>query len=118
MGSSISLTRALVDPGADDTILPFDIAKVLGLTLLPSTSHAMRWRGQRFGLRFGVVELELTDDSGDSIRWPATVAFTAANVRYPLLGMAGCLEFLDATFFGKDHMLELEPNASFPIITP
>jgi hypothetical protein len=74
----------------------------------------MRWRGQTYGLRYGSVELELVDDLGNALRWPATVAFTVANVRYPLLGIAGCLEYLDVKFLGKDRALELEPNALLP----
>jgi hypothetical protein len=115
-GSFVSFGRALVDPGADDTIFPFDVATVLGIPLLVTTGHAMRWRGQRFLLHFGVVQLELIDDAGSALRWPATVAFTAANVRYPLLGIAGCLEFLDVRFLGMDRMMELAANASFPVV--
>lgn len=59
VGTSVSLGRALVDPGADDTILPFDLATLLGVPFLTATGHALRWRGQRFILRFGVIELEL-----------------------------------------------------------
>ena len=100
-GSSLAFGRALVDPGADDTLFPLDVATYLGIPLLPATGHAMRWRGQRSALRFGTVELAFVDDDGNTIRWPATVAFTVAGVRYPLLGVAGCLEFFDAKFLGK-----------------
>jgi hypothetical protein len=78
----------------------------------------MTWRGQRFALRFGLVELELADDAGQVLRWQATVAFTAANIRYPLLGNAGCLQFMNTKFLGLDHAVELEPNPSFPAIGP
>jgi len=105
-----------MDSGADDTILPVDVATVFGIAMLPATGHGMRWRGQQFSLRYGRVELELVGDAGNSLRWPATVAFTAANVRYPLLGIAGCLEFLDARFLGKDQFLELEANLSLPTL--
>lgn len=115
-GTSLFIYRALVDSGADDTIFPMDVATTLGIPLLTATGHAMRWGGQRFSLRFGVVELETADQSGATLRWRATVAFTSANVRYPLLGLCGCLEFLDAKFFGSDHALELELNSSIPVI--
>jgi hypothetical protein len=105
--------RALLDPGSDDTVLPLHLATVLGLALLPQTAHGMRWRGQRHQLRFGHVELELIDDGGIAIRWAATVGFTAAGLKYPLLGMCGCLEFLDAKFLGSDRAVEVEPNAAF-----
>jgi hypothetical protein len=113
-GVSLSFGKALVDPGADDTIFPFDVVSLLGVSVLPSTGHAMRWQGQRFPLRYARVELELVDDQGSALRWPAVVAFTTAAMRYPLLGVAGCLEFFDVKFLGAGHEVEFEPNSSFP----
>lgn len=110
----LTFGRALVDPGADDTVLPIDIAELLAVSLYPATSHSLRWRGQRYLLRYGDVKLELVDDEGNVLAWPATVGFTAAPVRYPLLGICGCLEFLDATFRGAERIIELQPNLSFP----
>src|SRR5687768_12769579 len=55
----VSFGRALVDSGADDTILPLDVANLLGISLLPPSGHSMRWRGQSFALRFGNVNLQL-----------------------------------------------------------
>jgi hypothetical protein len=74
----------------------------------------MRWRGQRYALRFGPMELALMDDSGNTVRWSATVAFSAASMRYPLLGVAGCLEYFDVKLLGKDRVVELEPDALLP----
>jgi hypothetical protein len=74
----------------------------------------MRWRGQQYSLRFGEVELELMDDRGNTLRWPAVVAFTAVNMRYPLLGVSGCMEFLDVRFLGKDRELSWKPIPTFP----
>src|SRR5262245_65455016 len=54
--------RALLDPGADDTIFPLDLAALLGIALKSDTGHAARWRGQPYLLRFGDVDLELSDD--------------------------------------------------------
>jgi hypothetical protein len=113
-GLFLSFGRALMDTGADDTIFPLDVATYLGIPLLASTGHAMRWRGQRHSLRYGAVELELEDDGGNAVRWPAVVAFTTVNVRYPLLGVAGCLEYWDVTFLGKDRAVVLEPNDLLP----
>ena len=109
-----SFPRALLDPGADDTILPMDLVAVLGVTLLAEAGHGVRWRGQRYPLRFGNVQLELSDDSGATWRWPATVGFSPALIRYPILGNAGCLQFLDALFRGEDRSVELETNRSYP----
>jgi hypothetical protein len=37
-------------------------------------------------LRFGDVELELSDDIGQIWSWPAVVSFSAAPMRYSILG--------------------------------
>jgi hypothetical protein len=55
--------RALLDPGADDTVLPLDLAALLGIALKPDTGHAVRWRGQPYSLRFGDVDLELSSST-------------------------------------------------------
>jgi hypothetical protein len=68
-------------------------------------------------MQYSRVELELADNLG-TLAWSATVAFSAAPIRYPLLGNAGCLEFLDATFFGERRVVELQANSSFPGTLP
>ncbi len=112
----MNFVRALVDSGADDTVLPLDVADLLGVSFLPATGHSLRWRGQRQPMRFGQVTLELADDEGNALAWPAVVAFTNTPISYPLLGICGCLEFFDVSFRGADRLVELESNASFPII--
>jgi hypothetical protein len=106
--------RALLDTGADDTIFPLDVATLLGAALLPEAGHGVRWRGQRYPLRFGKVELELVDQSGSAWCWPAVVGFSPAPIRYPILGNAGGLQFLDASYRGDDRLVELETNRSYP----
>ena len=65
-------------------------------------------------LRYGHVTLELADDEGNVLAWPAVVTFTTAPVRYPLLGICGCLDILDVTFRGAEHFVELQTNSAFP----
>ena len=60
--------------------------------------------------------LHLIDEDGMAIKWRAIVAFTQASVRYPVLGICGCLEFFSARFLGDDRIVELEPNDSCPIM--
>jgi hypothetical protein len=67
-------------------------------------------------VRYGEVRLELTDGS-TTWSWPARVAFSAAPIRYPLLGQAGCLQYLDATFLGVDRVAVLDVNPSYPGVT-
>ena len=80
-------SRAVVDPAADDTIFPIDMAARIGVRLRPPTGHGVRWRGQLHPLRFGDVELVIVAN-GSSYRWPAVVGFSSAPVRYPILGQA------------------------------
>jgi hypothetical protein len=56
----------------------------------------------------------LADDEGNVLAWPSVAAFTAAPVRSPLLGMSGCLEFLNVMFRGAEHLIELQANETFP----
>ena len=112
-GVSCHFSRAVVDPAADDTIFTLDTASLIGLPLLPDTGHRIVWRGQLHPLRFGKVELVLTDGI-TVLRWPAMVGFSPAKLRCPLLGQAGCLQYIDAFFQGWAEAVELEPNHSYP----
>lgn len=111
-GVSRFFQRALVDPGADDTVFPLDIASRLQVALRPDTGHRLRWRGQPFPLRYGEVDLQLAD-SGTVLRWTAVVCFSNAPIPYRILGYAGCLEFFDVTFLGADRVIDIEPNLSY-----
>jgi hypothetical protein len=104
--------RAVLDPAADDTVFPLDTARRIGAPLLPDTGHRVRWRGQAHPLRFGAVELLLTDNTS-VWRWPAVVGFSPAPLRYPILGQAGCLQYLDARFLGADLAVEVETNRTY-----
>jgi hypothetical protein len=112
-GISRQFGRAVVDPAADDTVFPLDTAARIGVRFLPDTGHGVRWRGQLHPLRFADVEWVL-DDGVSVLRCPAVVAFSPAAIRYPILGRGGCLQFLDATFYGLDQFVTLQPNSSYP----
>ncbi len=112
--ASVVFGRALVDPGADDTVLPWDATELLAVSLYPATGQSLRWRGQGYALRYGQVTFELADEEGNVATWTAVAGFTRAPIRYPLLGICGCLEFFDATFRGAQRIVELQTNASFP----
>jgi hypothetical protein len=105
--------RAVLDTGADDTVFPLGTALHIGAQLLPDTGHRVRWRGQLHPPRFSKVELMLTDDTS-VWRWPAVVAFSPAPLRYPILGQAGCLQFMNARFLGAVLLAELEANRTYP----
>lgn len=112
-GSSRYFKRALVDPGADDTVFPLEIADRLHVVLRPDAGHRLRWRGQPYLLRYGDVELRLADN-GMTYCWSAVVCFSDAPIPYRILGYAGCLEFFDVTFRGADRITEIEANESYP----
>ena len=105
--------RALVDPGADDTVFPLDLVAKLHVVLRPDTGHGLRWRGQFYRLRYGEVDLQLTDGS-TAYRWTAVVCFSNAPIPYRILGYAGSLQFFDVTFRGADRITEIEPNQAYP----
>lgn len=108
---------AIVDPAADDTVFPEDVAIALGIDLTAAT----RGTGAGAGLvpvplRYADVTLRLVDLLGGSKgqrEWTAEVGFTAVKFRHPLLGQVGFLEFFDAQFFGGLHELELRVNNTY-----
>jgi hypothetical protein len=64
-------------------------------------------------LRYAVTTIRVTD--GRELReWQGWVGFTAARLRFPLLGFAGFLQFFDAHFFGGREEVELTVNALYP----
>jgi hypothetical protein len=114
LGRSRLFSRALLDTGADDTVFPLDLAAYVDVKIRPGSSHGIRWRGQSFPLQFGDVELELSDESGSVWRWPTLIGFSAAPIRYPILGQASFLCYFEALFHGDRKQVELETNATFP----
>lgn len=106
-------SRAVLDPGADDTVFPLAVTGLIDAALRSDTGHSLRWRGKGYALRFGDVELELSDGTA-TWRWPTVVGFSFAPLRYPILGLSGCLQFFDARFLGERRFIELDTNPSFP----
>ena len=62
-GKQRVFSRAVLDPGADDSVFPLAVANVLAVNLRAPSGHGLRWRGQAYALRFGDAELELSDGS-------------------------------------------------------
>ena len=110
-GKSFPVGRALVDTGADITILPREVAHALDLRLddtepirispagghdfvaLPSL-HKVQYSIEKKGFR--------------SIQWEGTVYF--ADCEQHLLGYHQCLEYFDLTFQGPEKKLSVLPR--------
>jgi len=109
---------ALVDTGADNTILSESIARVLGIPLIPGKGPgAQAFGGQDLDLSYADAELELLHAEG-GLRWPARVYFLAGDAEEEtlILGHQGFLDYFTATFIGEECALHLEPNSYLPTI--
>jgi hypothetical protein len=108
------LVQALLDTAADDTVFPESLAALLGvdLTGAPESEASGVGRSAAARLRFATVILRLATSS-ERREWPATVSFTAAPLRFPLLGFAGALQFFDADFRGEREEVELTVNSLY-----
>ena len=106
--------EAILDTAADDTVFPAAAAITAGLDLANApTGEASGVGAFPIVVRYAAVELRLTD--GKEFRaWSAWVGFTAARLKQPLLGFAGCLQFFGAHFRGDREEVELEVNALYP----
>jgi hypothetical protein len=110
--SFIAFDRAVLDSGSDDTLFSLPFAERIGAIFLPQAA-AHIYRGTTYSIQYAQLQLELTDGKV-FWSWPGNRWISEAKFRYPLLGQAGCLEFMDVTFKGKDRLILLETNDSFP----
>jgi hypothetical protein len=101
---------SLLDDAASDTLFPEALAVQIGIDL----SGAVTGTGTAVGgavipVSYAPVEVRVTD--GVEFRaWNAIVGFTAAPLRWPLLGFAGFLQFFTTTFYGDREVVDLEVN--------
>lgn len=107
---------ALVDTGADETLLPLSVAKLLKVEFLEGTSEAAGITGDKLTIHYGDVEFEIS--AGDeTTKWRTTVGFVEFGTKDEemiVLGHGGCLDYFTATFDGERAELELTPNALLP----
>jgi hypothetical protein len=109
----LPLVDACVDCASDDTLFPEQLARRLGINLSTAPQGEVRPTGKTtFGVRYAHVTL-LLSDGRETLEWAAIVGFTAAPLRWPLLGQAGFLEYLDAELRGSRREVVLSPNVSF-----
>lgn len=108
-----ALFEGLLDTGSDFVVFSEQVAADVGIDLSQSPATTAAGVGGAASMRFADVSLR-TADATERREWPARVAFTAAKMRQPILGRAGCLEFFTATFRGDVREVELAVNAAFP----
>jgi predicted aspartyl protease len=108
-GKSFPVGNALVDTGADVTLLPMEMAKHLGVELVSEEGIDV---GSAGGGHFTAVpsataiECSIEGDGFRPLRWKSVVYF-APRQQTVLLGHRGCLEHLDVCFHGPDRSLEV-----------
>ena len=109
----------LVDTGADNTILPLSIADRLDIEVQPCIGPSpVAFGGEQLEMSFADVELELTDDDGESYRWTPRVLFydfPPDQEESAILGHLGFLDSFMATFDSEQGALELVPNQLLPV---
>lgn len=109
---------ALVDTGADETLLPLKFAELLGVELDGATGQASGIAGGRLTIHYGDVGF-LLERENVAVEWIATVGFVDFNSpddEVVILGHHGCLDFFTATFDGERAELDLSPNSQLPTL--
>jgi hypothetical protein len=119
--AGVEILLALVDTGADTTVLPrwtqSAIAAAIDETQASTVSGIA---GQELAVVPGEVELAL-EQGGETYRWKTRVEFASEDSldAAAILGHAGCLRHFVASFNGQSLYLELLPTADFPgSVTP
>jgi hypothetical protein len=95
---------ALVDTGADETIIPLSAARTLRVKL-DSKVHAVYGADDRpIQVRYGIVSLTVSQPGIGEYTWNAKVGFQAKR-RYSVLGRAGYLNLFDVRFDGPKRQV-------------
>ena len=108
---------ALVDTGADETLMPRALAEVIGIE--PNDAR-QTWVSGYGGSRVPVAPAEVTlqiGRAGKSLSWQATIGFAPFEEpedEIALLGHAGALQFFNITFSGNKREVEITPAKNFP----
>lgn len=101
--------------GSDDTLFPKPLANFLGITVPspPNLGAALPIGGQQIAFPYARMNLRISDGI-QAFKWEAWIGLLDVPLVWPILGIAGFLQFFDATFFGENHEVDLLPNATFP----
>lgn len=104
---------ALVDTGADGTVLPRAVGEAVGAIIDDQhTTRVTGVAGQELTVSPGEVEFELRSGR-KTYRWRATIGFadfSSSEAEQALLGHSGFLNLMRATFDGERHELVIKPT--------
>jgi hypothetical protein len=111
--SSTLVINALVDTGADETLLPRSVAASIGASL----DASQRWNvavlgGQTFEATLGEVGFELGGPAR-AFRWRAKIgfiSFPSPEQEVVVLGHLGFLEYFKASFNYEANRITLTPS--------
>ena len=108
---------ALVDTGADETLLPLSLAQLLGVELDGRpTSQAAGISGDKLTIRYGEVSLQISSEN-ESVEWRDVVGFVDfenADDEVIVLGHGACLDYFTAIFDGERAEITLQANSLLP----
>jgi hypothetical protein len=110
-GKRFPVGHALVDTGADITLLPREIAQVLELRLDDTEPLRIARAGGGDFVAYpslGKVGYAIEKKGYRSICWEGTV-YVAEEEPIVLLGFHECLEYFDLTFMGPEKKLSVLP---------
>jgi hypothetical protein len=108
------VVNGLLDTGSDDTVFSESWAAQIGVDLTNAPTGT--FKGVVPGaasIRYARVTLRLAGN-GDRREWTALVGFTPIPLRRALIGYAGFLQFVAATFHGDREEIELTVNSLYP----
>ncbi len=97
---------ALVDTGADEIILPYNLAALLVIKLESRLHYLMGLSGKLVPVQYGMVRLQIGRPDVGQFAWDAKAAFQE-NRPYPVLGYAGCLDRFSVNFDGPGRILTI-----------
>jgi hypothetical protein len=109
--STVLPVEALVDTGADETVLPLEFATLFGFSF-DLEKDGEQWEGAGGGL-FRIfrspkpIEFILEQNGFPPLKWKGHVCFTL-NQPTILLGHRECLEYMNSSFMGKKKLLEMQ----------
>jgi hypothetical protein len=104
---------ACIDSGADDTVFPPQWATRLGINIATAPQGRARVVGGAIvNVHFAPVTM-LLSDGHEICQWDAVVGFSAAPLRWALLGHSAFLDLFDVQLLGARREAVIAPNSAF-----